>query len=55
VSWGGYESLVFPAGVKFPDDKVPEDRIGLVRVHIGIETKELLIQDLAQALDGMNG
>lgn len=53
VSWGGYESLVFPAGVKFPDDKVPEDRIGLVRVHIGIETKELLIQDLAHALDGM--
>lgn len=53
VSWGGYESLVFPAGVKFRDDAVPSERLGLVRIHVGIETKELLIADLAQALEGL--
>lgn len=55
VSWGGYESLVFPAGVKFPDDQVPPDRVNLIRLHVGIEEKDLLIADLEQALDGVKG
>ncbi len=52
VSWGGYESLVFPAAVKFADDaSIAEDRISLIRIHAGIEEIALLQQDLLQALD----
>lgn len=52
VSWGGYESLVFPAAVKFADnDPIPEDRISLIRIHAGIEEVALLQNDLLQALD----
>lgn len=51
VSWGGYESLVFPAAVKFDDnDPIPEDRISLIRLHIGLEDTDLLIDDLTTAL-----
>ncbi len=52
VSWGGYESLVFPAAVKFDDnDSIPKDRISLIRIHAGIEETSLLQEDLLQALD----
>ncbi|MDY0290115.1 MAG: aminotransferase class I/II-fold pyridoxal phosphate-dependent enzyme [Sphaerochaeta sp.] len=51
VSWGGYESLVFPAAVKFDDnDPIPDDRISLIRIHAGIEEIGLLQDDLLQAL-----
>jgi len=54
VSWGGYESLVDPAAVsRYPNDIVPDDRISLVRLHIGLETADSLIQDLDQAIATM--
>lgn len=54
VSWGGYESLVFPAAVKYADDDpIPDDRVSLIRIHAGIEESKLLTADLLQALDHM--
>lgn len=51
VSWGGYESLIFPNAVKYPNPAdCPADRIGLVRLHIGLEDPEDLIKDLDDAL-----
>ncbi len=51
VSWGGYESLVFPDAVRYASaSMIPDDRINLVRLHIGLETPEDLIEDLNQAL-----
>jgi len=49
VSWGGYESLVMPSAVSrsSSDDK---DKLSLVRVHIGLEEPDLLIDDLKEAL-----
>ena len=43
VSWGGYESLVFPAGAGKDGDP------SLIRLHIGLESPESLIKDLDQA------
>ncbi len=55
VSWGGYESLVFPAAVKYQDaGPIPEDRISLIRIHVGIEDATILIDDLNNALKGIN-
>ncbi len=57
VSWGGYESLLFPvAAVYPPDTNVAAPRSGqvpvnLVRLSIGLEDADVLIADLAQALD----
>lgn len=53
ASWGGYESLCFPvAGVR--DWRGAENRAGvpvsLVRLSIGLEDADALIDDLAQAL-----
>jgi cystathionine beta-lyase/cystathionine gamma-synthase len=53
VSWGGYESLVFPiAGVR--DWRGREEQAGvpvrLVRLSIGLESADVLIADLRQAL-----
>jgi cystathionine beta-lyase len=54
VSWGGYESLVFPnAASPFPGGVIPEDRISLIRLHIGLEDKDLLVRDLDRALRAM--
>jgi len=51
VSWGGYESLVFPYAVKYTNPgEIPPDRLGLVRLHIGLERPEDLIADLREAL-----
>ena len=51
VSWGGYESLVFPAAVKWTDpSSIPEDRVSLIRCHAGLEETDLLLNDLEQAL-----
>jgi cystathionine beta-lyase/cystathionine gamma-synthase len=59
VSWGGYESLCFPVAVVYPPDTaVGGERPGmvpvnLVRLSIGLEEPEVLIADLAQALDAV--
>ena len=53
VSWGGHESLVIPrcAGIKpeLFDATVREHR--MVRLYIGLETADYLIEDLRQALE----
>ncbi len=46
VSWGGYESLVFPACIKTGSDYP----VNFVRFYIGLEAPEVLIADIEQAL-----
>jgi cystathionine beta-lyase len=48
-SWGGFESLAVPADATRTANK-PEYEGPLVRLHIGLESPEDLIADLAQAL-----
>ena len=56
VSWGGYESLVFPNAIKYrEDDDIPPDRLSLIRLHIGLEQSEDLIEDLDNALKEVRG
>jgi len=53
VSWGGHESLVIPKCTGIPekdfDSGNPEHRY--VRIYVGLEDSDYLINDLAQALD----
>ncbi len=59
VSWGGYESLCFPVAVVYPPDaSVSVERsahvpVNTVRLSIGLEEPEVLIADLAQALEAI--
>ncbi len=46
VSWGGYESLVFPACIKEGSDYP----VNFVRFYTGLEEPEILIEDINQAL-----
>ncbi len=48
VSWGGYESLIFPYAASHPN--APENLVSLIRVHIGLEEPQLLIESLENAL-----
>jgi cystathionine beta-lyase/cystathionine gamma-synthase len=52
TSWGGYESLLFPlcalAASKSFESPLPWN---MVRLYIGLEDPELLIEDLKQALE----
>ncbi len=52
VSWGGHESLIMPACAgKSKADFDPEDeRHLLIRIYVGLEEPEYLIEDLKQAL-----
>jgi cystathionine beta-lyase len=55
VSWGGYESLIFPLCALY--QKTSEEQElpwNFVRLYIGLEDPNLLIQDLEQALKGLN-
>lgn len=48
VSWGGYESLI----TAFPIERLDEQHSRwLIRLHVGLENAEDLIQDLQQALE----
>lgn len=47
VSWGGYESLVVPCAVT---RNCPKENINLIRIHVGLESPELIISDLDSAL-----
>jgi cystathionine beta-lyase len=56
ISWGGYESLVFPNAITYYEgDAIPPERLGLVRLHVGLEESGELIQDLDNALKEING
>ncbi len=51
VSWGGHESLVFPA-MSFDEERTKTGYTGnLVRFYIGLDDAECLIKDLDQAFD----
>ncbi len=51
VSWGGHESLVFPA-IAFDDNRTREGYSNnLVRLYIGLDEPECLIADIKQALE----
>ena len=54
VSWGGYESLMFPVCAVHPANTALEPAaalpLSLVRLSIGLEEPEVLIADLQQAL-----
>ena len=52
-SWGGYESLALPVHPQRTASKAPADN--LVRLHIGLENCDDLIEDLAKALDQTRG
>jgi cystathionine beta-lyase/cystathionine gamma-synthase len=51
VSWGGHESLVFPA-ISFDQQRTKEGYTGnLIRFYIGLDEPESLIEDLGQAFN----
>jgi cystathionine beta-lyase/cystathionine gamma-synthase len=54
VSWGGYESLIFPVCAVHPTDAPLRSGgalpLNLVRLSIGLEEPQVLIADLQQAL-----
>jgi len=54
VSWGGHESLVFPAiaGIHTKDFDSGNPQHRLIRFYVGLEDPDYLIDDLKQALDG---
>jgi cystathionine beta-lyase/cystathionine gamma-synthase len=49
VSWGGYESLVFPVCTFVDDERFSELPVNLVRLYAGLEDAEMLLKDLTQA------
>jgi cystathionine beta-lyase/cystathionine gamma-synthase len=53
VSWGGHESLVIPkcAGIKDIEFDINNREHRYVRMYVGLEDSDYLIEDLAQALD----
>lgn len=48
VSWGGYESLIMPYAAT--TSNISEELLPLIRIHVGLEDTELLINDLDNAL-----
>lgn len=51
VSWGGFESLQWPVcAAPIPPAQTAELPLNLVRLYVGIEDPQLLIEDLDQAL-----
>lgn len=54
VSWGGFESLVWPLTVgDAPNPECPTLPFNLVRLHVGLEDADTLTADLAQAFSAM--
>jgi len=56
ASWGGYESLIIPA---FPNEQRTARRWSepgyLLRLHVGLEDPDDLIEDLRQGFERLNG
>ncbi|MGN8069636.1 trans-sulfuration enzyme family protein [Mucilaginibacter sp. 22184] len=52
VSWGGHESLILPsiASISEQEYEATDERLQLIRMYVGLEDTEYLIQDLKQAL-----
>ncbi len=55
VSWGGYESLIIPgcASVKETDYDITKKSQRMLRLYVGQEEPEYIINDLSQALNNM--
>lgn len=55
VSWGGHESLAFPACAAMAENQFDAavEKHRMVRLYIGLEDPAVLIDDLAQALRAM--
>lgn len=55
VSWGGHESLIIPkcAGMKKEQFNPLEPNHRLIRLYIGLEEPDFLIQDLANGFNGI--
>ena len=55
VSWGGHESLLVPMAAFYnvPGRDNPPYPFTLVRLYIGLEDPEWLMEDLAQALEAV--
>jgi cystathionine beta-lyase len=53
TSWGGHESLIFPMAVLHHSANYSGNTLpwNLIRIYVGLESPELLIDDLKQALD----
>lgn len=51
VSWGGYESLILPSVVFGKPGEKSEIPINLIRLYIGLEESNVLIEDLKQAFE----
>ncbi len=53
VSWGGHESLVIPkcTGIKDKDFDADNPEHRYVRIYVGLEDSNYLVNDLLQALD----
>lgn len=51
-SWGGYESLIFPACTLYGSENYENPYLhwSLIRFYVGLEEPEVLIEDLRQAL-----
>jgi cystathionine beta-lyase len=55
ASWGGFESLVIPANMQNARSLTDWSQRGqVVRLHIGLEDPEDLIQDLTQAFEQLH-
>jgi cystathionine beta-lyase/cystathionine gamma-synthase len=54
-SWGGHESLIFPICTLYNSQNYSSSPLpwNFVRVYVGLEDAEVLIADLAQALEAM--
>jgi cystathionine beta-lyase/cystathionine gamma-synthase len=54
-SWGGYESLIFPAIARMDSQNYQSDiNFRFVRFYVGFEDPELLIEDLKHGFKAMN-
>lgn len=57
VSWGGHESLIYAPAISYLKELPPEQfknmgiSLGIMRVSIGLEDADDLIEDLSQALE----
>jgi cystathionine beta-lyase/cystathionine gamma-synthase len=56
VSWGGHESLAIPkcAGLQNHEFDASNREHRMVRLYIGLEDADYLIQDLRQAFEQIN-
>ncbi len=56
VSWGGYESLIIPrcASIKRTEFDAAIDEHRMLRLYVGLESSEYIINDLKQAIESMD-